>query len=124
MSDSEFRFRNKRCDDCGFTKGTEANGHGLTAIKARLYAEVAEPFFCHFNATDDTGQLVIADGKEVLCRGWVDTCNELHKSGHYKAQTPFQREITHKLLDGISQIEEQQLTGEQGAELINRLLGI
>jgi hypothetical protein len=117
MSD-QFKYRKSRCHDCAFTKGTEANTSGVTSIKATLCAEVPEPFYCHFNADGNE----LADGKEVLCQGWVESCNILASLGHYESQADWQRDHKQKLLEGINQIEEKGLNGYEGIHLINQLI--
>lgn len=126
ISDDSYRYRTSRCSDCGVTPGTEANKNGVTAIKAQLCAEIPEPFLCHANAIEKDGQLEIPDGKEVLCRGWVEMCNILNAAGHYERQKPFQREIKMKLVEAISEIEEQQkdLTEEKAIALVNKAMGL
>jgi hypothetical protein len=111
MDSDEYKFRSKRCDDCGFTEGTVANRSGVTAIKAKLCAETPTPFLCHFNADDSSGQLVVPDGKEVLCQGWVEECNRLEAEGFYQRTPEWKRRLNLAMTDIISEIEN----GEHGA---------
>lgn len=75
--------------------------NGMTAIKARICAEIPEPFLCHANAKDGE----IPEGKEVLCQGWVETCNELAAAGHYKNQSEWQQKFKIVMSDVISDLE-------------------
>lgn len=104
IDDTLYRYRNGRCGDCGFTKGTAANTNGLTEIKAQLCAEIPEPFLCHFNAKDGA----VPDGREVLCQGWIEKCNELEAAGHYANQQGWRREIRQQIVEIIDDIEANQ----------------
>lgn len=105
----EFKYRKTRCDDCGFTKGTKANLNGVTEIKANLCAEIPDVFLCHFNAKDDE----VEEGKEVLCQGWVETCNKLDAQGFYQQQPAWQRELKIEIVEAITEIENNQTLSEQ-----------
>src|ERR1041385_6049741 len=41
----------KPCDDCAFRKGTEANSHPWTIMKANLCLITGEEFYCHRRGT-------------------------------------------------------------------------
>ena len=108
---NDFNYRPKRCDDCGFTKGTRANTNGVTEIKAQLCAEIPEPFFCHFNAKGEDlsagTKLTLQDGKEFLCQGWVEKCNELEAENYYESQPDFHKQIKMTLVEAIVDVEEK-----------------
>jgi len=104
-----YRYRKSRCGDCGFTQGTKANLSGLTAIKAALCADIPTPFLCHFNAEGNE----VPDGKEVLCQGWVEACNELESIGHYEKQPDWLRDHKLAITDIISEIESMDFGGDE-----------
>lgn len=103
INDEKYACRKSRCSDCGYTQGTAANLSGLTALKAKLSAELPLPFLCHFNMVDNE----VPEGKEVLCQGWIEACNQLDAEGHYQNQTDFQRRVANEFVDIICEIERR-----------------
>lgn len=123
-----FNCRTKRCDDCGFTKGTKANSNGVTEIKAQLCAEIPEPFYCHFNAKENEKaggtELIVPEDKMFLCQGWVETCNELESENYYQTQPEWRRELKSVIVEAICDIEEKlqakEITQEEAVLYINQ----
>ena len=116
LNPDNLQYRRKRCDDCGFTKGTAANKSGLTDIKAMLCSEIPDVFLCHFNALDN----LVAEGKEVVCQGWVEACNKLDAENFYARQSDWQRKLKIEIVEAISDIENRNLSEDEAIELMNQ----
>lgn len=76
----------ERCNDCAFTRGTNANKSELTKIKIGLCLDTDEPFDCHV--------------RPGLCAGF-----EAAYPNH-KELLPWQKKVSEKLLEVIADAEE------------------
>ncbi len=107
------KYRKSRCADCGFTKGTAANLSGVTAIKAQICAEIPETFFCHSNADTSSGQIELVEGKEAVCRGYVETCLDLANAGHYERQPDWMKIYKSEIVEIIHDIERMEFNDKE-----------
>lgn len=113
-----FKLRNNRCSGCAFTKGTEANNHAITQIKATFCSEIPEPFFCHFNSKDGR---TLPEGQHFLCEGWREKTWELDDEGYYKNQPEWQKELKKQLLAVVEAFQDRgDATDEEIIEAIRR----
>lgn len=97
-----------RCDGCAFTAGTEANESQITRLKSTLCAQIAEPFYCHQNAVDDT----LPEGEEMLCRGWAEAVQTLYRKGHYERMPEWRKEVLRAILGAVTAMEDRIEAGE------------
>jgi hypothetical protein len=98
-----------RCDDCAFTKGTEANGVLWTRVTIELCLIARELFHCH------------AKGEPLpLCAGYLQAL------ANAPPQPEFRRELAFALLEiqQIAQVspENCQFIGENFPECVESIL--
>lgn len=85
-----------KCRTCAFRSGTQAN-QSYTPLKAKLCAEIPEPFLCHEEQPQD-----------ILCAGWYELTERLQREGYYERQPCFQREIKEMIVESLAEAEEAQ----------------
>jgi len=101
VSDVPEITRIRKCDTCAFKAGTPAN-KSYTPSKAKLCAEIPEPFLCH------------EESEDIYCAGWQELMQRLLAEGFYAKQTEFHRRIKEIILESICKAEQ---TGKPGAFL-------
>ncbi len=67
--DLDYGTMPKRCGDCAFTKGTDAQEK--SGVLAELCVEAVTMFFCHQRAGSELVPREI-DGDQMVCRGYVE----------------------------------------------------
>lgn len=97
----------KRCADCAFTAGTEANRSELTQITTEFCLMSGEPFYCHANAVHVDGALRLPEGNGRLCRGFSDALDALDAD-----PKPWQRAIAQEALVIMEEAEDRAKAGQ------------
>jgi len=85
--------RVQKCATCAFTPGSQAN-QSYTPLKAKLCAEIPEPFLCHEEKPND-----------ICCAGWAELTERLQREGYYEKQPEFQREIKMQIVEALAETE-------------------
>ena len=118
-----------KCATCAFRLGTEASRQPLTVLKARLCAQIGEPFYCHDNAVFITpaGKTIDMSNRNRVdfiekvprgeyqprpgeqwknCAGWAELVQVLNEK-NLGFKQDWQIELSARLLEVIEKAESE-----------------
>jgi len=124
---AEIETMSEKCATCAFRSGTKASRNSLTVLKARLCAQIGQPFQCHENTvfvTESGKAIGLSDVNRIdiigkvprgeyqprpgeqwkNCAGWAELVSALEAKG-LTFTNGWQFQLTEKLLEVIDKAE-------------------